>query len=99
MNKNTLIIKDGIKTLVDLREYITDIAIPNGIIEIGQSAFENCTSLTEITIPNSVIRIGYDAFNKCTSLKSIYIDKEKGTLDLRDTRIPKTCKVYWKGEF
>ena len=40
---------------------------------IGDSAFEDCTSLTSITIPNGVTSIGDSAFEGCTSLKSITI--------------------------
>ena len=49
------------------------VAIPNGVTEIGDNAFENYTSLTEITIPNSVTTIGSGAFMGCTSLKEINI--------------------------
>ncbi|MEC9228288.1 MAG: leucine-rich repeat domain-containing protein, partial [Verrucomicrobiota bacterium] len=40
---------------------------------IGQSAFEECTSLTSITIADGVTTIGDNSFNYCTSLTSIYI--------------------------
>ena len=137
MNKNTLIIAEGTTTLEDVRQYITDVVIPDSVTEIRPSAFCNCSniksitipdsvtsiewsafeyceSLKEITIPNSVTEIGDYAFwgcsslteitipysvIGCSSLKSIFIDKEKGSLDISKTRIPETCKVYWKGEF
>ena len=99
MSENTIIIKDGIKTLVDIREYITDVVIPNSVTYIGWSTFSNCTSLTKISIPNSVTEIGWKAFKCCLSLKAIYIDKEKDSLNLRCAEIPENCKVYWRGEF
>ena len=40
---------------------------------IGDSAFEDCTSLKSITIPNGVTSIGDSAFEGCTSLTSITI--------------------------
>ena len=43
------------------------------VTEIGESAFENCTSLTSVTIPDSVTSIGWDTFENCTSLASITI--------------------------
>lgn len=73
MNKNTLIIADGIETLNDVRQYITDVVIPDSITEINHKAFENCTLLTGITIPNSVTKIGKFAFYFCTSLTEINI--------------------------
>ena len=46
--------------------------IPNSVIAIGNSAFENCLGLTSITIPNSVTSIGDYAF-AATRLFSIII--------------------------
>ena len=40
---------------------------------IGESAFEDCSSLTSVTIPNSVTGIGGSAFYNCSSLTSIDI--------------------------
>ena len=47
--------------------------IPDGVTEIGWSAFEKCISLTSITIPNSVTSIGDSAFSGCASLTSVSI--------------------------
>ena len=43
------------------------------MIEIGGSAFSDCTSLETIKIPDYVIEIGSVAFSNCTSLKEISI--------------------------
>lgn len=52
---------------------ITSVTIPEGVTDIGQNAFYNCSSLTSITIPDSVTIIGTCAFYNCTSLTSITI--------------------------
>lgn len=52
---------------------LTSITIPNSVKEIGNGAFEYCTSLSSVIIPNSVTSIGYDAFYKCTNLNSAVI--------------------------
>lgn len=47
--------------------------IPEGIKEIGDNAFYNCSGLTSIIIPDSVANIGNNAFFGCSSLTSIMI--------------------------
>ena len=50
-----------------------EIIISDSVMNIGEYAFYNCTSLTSATIPNSVVSIGKYAFENCTSLTSITI--------------------------
>ncbi len=45
-----------------------DIILDNGITNIGNYAFYNCTGLTSITIPNGVTNIGTKAFNTLTDV-------------------------------
>ncbi|MDE7227741.1 MAG: leucine-rich repeat domain-containing protein [Treponemataceae bacterium] len=54
-----------------------NLVIPDGVTEIGNGTFYNCTSLASVTIPASVAQIGYGAFDGCTSLKEIQF---KGTI-------------------
>ena len=41
---------------------VTELIIPDDIIEINKGAFECCESLTSVTIPNNVTMIGASAF-------------------------------------
>ena len=52
---------------------ITDIVIQEGIMQIMDEAFYECSGLTSITIPNSVTEIGKYAFWGCSGLTSITI--------------------------
>ena len=49
------------------------VVIPDGITEIGASAFNNNMTVREIVIPDSVIEIGPLAFKWCSSLESFVI--------------------------
>ena len=51
----------------------TSYSIPSSVTNIGNQAFEDCSSLTSVTIPNSVTSIGSFAFWCCSSLTSITI--------------------------
>ena len=50
---------------------IENITLPEGMTEIGNSAFSGCGSLTSIEIPDGVTSIGGSAFYGCSSLASI----------------------------
>lgn len=53
--------------------WLTSINIPNGVISIGESAFDYCGSLTAIYIPSSVTYISKPVFYVCNSL-TIYCE-------------------------
>lgn len=76
--------------------------IPEGVTEIEDSAFENCSSLISINIPLSVEKIGSRAFLLCTSLKSIHIPVSvteigeaafEGCTSLENVNIPHVTKI------
>lgn len=71
LNKYSL---DG-KTLLRFGGKTTVFKIPEGVEEIGHSAFFRCIKLTEVIIPDSVTRIGESAFEECKNLKSVIIPK------------------------
>ncbi len=50
-----------------------DIDLPEGVTEIGDSAFYGCSDLTSIDIPEGVTAIGNYVFDGCSSLTSIDI--------------------------
>ena len=57
--------------------------IPNGVVKIGNSAFNWLKGLTNIEIPNSVTIIDEWAFDMCTDLKSITIGNNVTTIGYR----------------
>lgn len=52
---------------------VTNLIIPDIVIEIKPFAFCGATCLTSVTIPNSIMRIGACAFYGCSGLTSINI--------------------------
>lgn len=85
----------------DHRTFLECLAIPKGVSEIGDCAFEDCTRLTTVILPFSVNIIGKDAFKGCSSLAKIYVpanmvDYYKGRLDKRlHAKIAPARKVKW----
>ena len=52
-------------------EKLTELIIPDGIVEIKYFTFYNCTGLTSIEIPNSVTSIRDYAFSGCSGITSV----------------------------
>lgn len=51
---------------------LTNVTLPDSLIEIDCGVFKSCDSLTSITIPNSISYIGEDAFDECICLSYVY---------------------------
>ena len=60
-------------TSADIPSTVTHNGTTYSVTSIGESAFEDCSSLPSVTIPNSVTSIGGHAFSGCFSLTSIGI--------------------------
>lgn len=69
-NECNAIIETASKTLIT---GCNNTIIPEGVTQIGNYSFRECSGLTSIIIPNSVTSIGSGAFNGCSGLTSITI--------------------------
>lgn len=73
------VIENGVlKKYVGSSEYV---AIPKGVLEIGEKAFFNCDKIKSITFPRGVEHIGEAAFQFCEGIKSIELPKGLKTID------------------
>ncbi len=55
-------------------KYVENIYLLDGIINIGEYAFEGCTSLKSIEIPSTVRKISASAFKGCINLETVKIN-------------------------
>ena len=54
---------------------IQSVIVEDGVKNIGDYAFNDCTALTSITLPDSIIRIGNQALGNCSNLLSLSLPK------------------------
>jgi hypothetical protein len=59
------------------------VSIPDGVIEIGEGAFQKCTVLTKVVIPDSVTSIEKVAFEGCRMLSGMTIPSSVLTIGER----------------
>ena len=52
---------------------MTSITLPEGLVNIGSNAFEECSKLEHLVIPSTVESIGENAFCSCSALQQINI--------------------------
>ena len=62
---------------INIPATVTYDGVAYSVTSIGESAFEDCSSLTAITLPASVTSIGGIAFNGCESLTDVYCNAEE----------------------
>lgn len=67
---NCILDKDRTRLLIGCKGSI----VPEGVIEIENSAFSGCSGLEEIVIPSHVKIIGRDAFSRCMGLTKLTIE-------------------------
>lgn len=60
------------------------LVIPEGVTELGASAFMSCDGLQEIVLPKSLKKIGIDCFSGCLSLKKVTIKSSDTVFDESD---------------
>jgi len=59
-----------------LKQYLgneTCVVIPNGVVDIGDSAFKDNVNILRVVIPEGVVRIGAFAFDRCQKLTEVIL--------------------------
>ena len=78
---NSSYLLPGTKHLYLNNEPLTEIVIPEGVIEVGSNAFADCIDITKVTIPSNVTTLGKGAFKNCCSLATLVVDDSMTVLD------------------
>lgn len=63
------------------KDTIKKVVIEDGVTNIGEDAFYECSNITEIDIPDSVTEIGMYAFYGCSSLQEVTIPDNVTTIE------------------
>ena len=63
----------GSKSFADAGRYLTSVEIPEGVVQVGESAFAGCSALASVTLPSTLLSIDDYAFSGCSNLTSITI--------------------------
>lgn len=71
--------------------------VPNGVTEIGDMAFEYCSSLTTIILPDGLTKIGQYSFNGCQSLSWIVLPSSLDTIRHDAFSSSNVIKMFYKG--
>lgn len=64
----------------NLKPFIKSIRIEDGVTDIGDYAFYNCSKLVSVTLSDSIIDIGQHAFENCAALENIMISYSVRTI-------------------
>lgn len=56
-------------------EKITEITIPEGVVEIGECVFSNCVRLKKVILPSTLERIDEGTFTECDNIEIIDFSK------------------------
>ncbi len=77
-------IPSGVTIIADFAfelSVLSDIAIPEGVTEIGEWAFCANYGLSKVILPESLINVGYSAFYYCTELETVNFGSELQSID------------------
>ncbi|MBE6576927.1 MAG: hypothetical protein E7653_02160 [Ruminococcaceae bacterium] len=71
-----VVLPDSVKEIYgfafdDVKKSLRVVVIPEGVTEIPEKTFKDCTNLEEIRLPSSLKKIGPWAFGYCKNLKNI----------------------------
>lgn len=73
-----------------LNKELKVIIIPQGVTEIDNMAFQNCSKLSRITLLSPTVHIGEHAFRYCDAIEVVYVNW--GDEDIIRSKLPKAME-------
>ena len=92
LTSDTYTVPSGVRALGDYSfagSCLSSVILPEGLEEIGISAFNRCINIERVVLPNSVSTMGIWAFDNCTSLSSVTLSDKLSELK---THVFGNCK-------
>lgn len=83
----------------DYKEKFTSVVIEEGVTNIGESAFYECSGLESVTLPRSLTTIGHGAFFLCSGLKSVTIPTGVTSIEAQAFDQTGLTDVYYSGSW
>ena len=79
--ESDFVIEDGV--LLSYRGSDTAVTVPEGVVSIADSAFENNQKITSVTLPSSLYTVGKNAFSGCAALSAVSGGQNVGEVGYR----------------
>lgn len=88
--------------------HVESVTLPEGVVSVGNRAFESCPSLESASLPSTLVRLGDSAFESCRALSVVSLPKKlsqigertfRGCSALAHVTLPEGLKGIGKGAF
>lgn len=71
-----------------------EVSVPEGIVKIGSSAFENCQTITKLVLPDTVTEIDDKAFSNCNNLREIVFSSRSQLTRIGKSSFARCTSLY-----
>lgn len=58
------------------KDSLMEVTVKKGVVDIGSTAFYECSNISDVHLPDGITEISRYAFNGCSSLQSIYLSND-----------------------
>lgn len=58
------------------KDSLMEVTVKKGVVDIGSTAFYECSNISDVHLPDGITEISSYAFNGCSSLQSVYLSND-----------------------